>query len=134
MPFRPLDVSQPYNAAFGVNRFLVTYPAIVAEQFPSHVTSVTAVGRLANVDRLINVDVELHHDDKVTQRLVSESRCWTTIAMVTYSTLPFLVLPARWLRGVVRSSGRWVVHASAVGICVFRCNCATKFAAASGRR
>ncbi len=59
------------NAVFGVNRLLITYPAIVKEQFPSHVVNATAYGRLASNTRMINVDFSLNHDDEV--------RCHRTI-------------------------------------------------------
>ncbi len=52
-------------ATFGVNKFLVTYPAIVKQQFPLHVPRTTVYGRLIGHHTIVNMDVSLDFDDKV---------------------------------------------------------------------
>jgi nucleotide-binding universal stress UspA family protein len=43
----------------------VTYPAVVAEEFPDHVTNATIHARLISDAAIINVDVSLHHDSQL---------------------------------------------------------------------
>ena len=52
-------------ATFGVNKFLVTYPAIVKQQFPLHVPRTTVYGRLIGHHTIVNMDVSL---DKIAER------------------------------------------------------------------
>jgi hypothetical protein len=49
----------------GRNAFLVTYPAITANQFPAHVTNATIYGRLLGASTIVNLDVALTHDAQV---------------------------------------------------------------------
>ena len=61
----PNDSPITFKARYGANRFVVTYDALAAAQFPTHVKATTLYGRLAAKNFLINVDFELYHDDKV---------------------------------------------------------------------
>ncbi len=54
------------TAKYGVNTFIVSYPDIVKQQFPEHVVNSTIYGRLANAERMINVDFALTHDPTVS--------------------------------------------------------------------
>lgn len=49
-------------ATYGVNRFLVTYPPQLKTIYGEAVTTATVYGRLVNNERIINVDVESHHN------------------------------------------------------------------------
>ena len=57
-------VSAVYQASFGENRFLLTYPPALRQRFPDHVPRLTAYGRLAGTFTLVNVDISLVHDEK----------------------------------------------------------------------
>lgn len=62
---RRIDAANPFQAVYGVNKFLVTYPALVKQQFPQHVANTTLYGRLANSKNIVNLDVEFDHNEQV---------------------------------------------------------------------
>ena len=57
---------QRLQATYGRNLFLVTYSEVAARQFPNHVRNATLYGRLLGERTIVNVDIALVHDDKVT--------------------------------------------------------------------
>ena len=57
-------------ASYGTNTLLVSYPDVVAQQFPDHVARTTVYGRLANKDNVVNIDFQLDHDATVGGRRV----------------------------------------------------------------
>jgi hypothetical protein len=56
-------------ASYGVNRFVVKFPRILAEDYPEHVRNATLYGRVAAEDMLINLDMELEYDHTASTEL-----------------------------------------------------------------
>ena len=87
------------TASYGRNRLLVSYPPLLAQQYPTHVTNITLYGRLVNNEHVININPSLYHDDQV----------WVVFAVcVTRAVLFKLPLLCRPLRIVSPScEGTW---------------------------
>lgn len=65
------------TAAFGSNKFLVTYPDVLRDGFPHHVTNATMHGRLIGTHTIVNVDISLVHDDVVSRSWLRESHLFS---------------------------------------------------------
>ena len=63
---------------FGVNWFVVKYPAIVREQYPDHVTAMTFLGRAINNMTIVSVNISMDHNREVRvgfRLFVTVNRC-----------------------------------------------------------
>lgn len=52
-------------AAYGVNRFVVTYPPQLQALYKAAVTSASIFGRLVNAEHIVNVAVNFTHNTQV---------------------------------------------------------------------
>ena len=53
------------KASYGKNKLLVTYPPLLKQLYPDHVTNITLYGRLLNNKTIVNVDTSLNYDAEV---------------------------------------------------------------------
>ena len=53
-------------AMYGVNTFLIKYPAWFKDHYPQHVRHATFYGRLISSNYTVNIDVKWFHNDAVS--------------------------------------------------------------------
>ncbi len=53
------------TASYGINKFLVKFPALLEAQYPNHVRNVTLYGRMLNTEYILNLNAELWFNEQV---------------------------------------------------------------------
>ena len=61
------------KASYGKNKLLVTYPPLLKQLYPDHVTNITLYGRLISLEAIINVQPSLYFDKEVRVMLAAAS-------------------------------------------------------------